>query len=127
MIRASACATRPLPLIAPAQAQMPNQQCIVVQPHYFCAPPGRRAPPMKPTQDTIGVNCTEQSTCEENMRNVRNFEAHGYGCRRYYLGPTRNGMPLTRVAARGAPNSDRSSRRSDPEEHRARSRAPRAQ
>jgi hypothetical protein len=32
---------------------------------------------MKRLYQTQGVNCTAQSTCEENMRNVRNFEGEG--------------------------------------------------
>ena len=50
--------------------------CMVVLTTVFLRPPGE-GPEMKPVYQTQGVNCTAQSTCEENMRNVRNFEGEG--------------------------------------------------
>jgi hypothetical protein len=61
-----------------AAERMLNQQCKVVLTTTFVRPPSEsNIPPMKPEHIFQGVNCTEQSTCEENMRNVRNFEGHG--------------------------------------------------
>jgi hypothetical protein len=63
---------------AHAQNQMPNQQCTVVLTTTFVRPPSEaNVPPIKPEHIFQGVNCSEQSTCEENMRNVRNFEGQG--------------------------------------------------